>query len=83
MNKPANDIHGFVPVVLNEGGGLVLVIVGDVVNVFRAQPGIDRDEPMELIGTMNREHAAFVAGQMTALVGPSSLPVRPPCNQAG
>lgn len=82
MSIAANDMHGFVPVVLHEGGGLIFVAVDDAVMLFRAAPGTGRDEPMELLGTVNREHAAFAAAQLTALVGPSLLPVRPFRNRA-
>jgi hypothetical protein len=55
------------------GGGLVLIVNEDGVDVFRLRPGMKPDEPLELIGTANREHIAVAAADLMKALDPTSL----------
>jgi hypothetical protein len=57
------------------GGGIVLVIKPDGVEVLRVPVDVKLDEPLEVLGTTNREHMRVVAVELIdALIGARRSP---------
>lgn len=52
----------------HEGGGIAFVAEEDKIFLLRIVPGMAPSDSLEVVGTINSEHAAFVGQQLAALV---------------